>query len=69
MGCHFLLQENLPDPGIEPMSLASPALALGFYTTAPPGTLTVCLPLKKKKRTHTYNAYYVPGVLLSIYKY
>ena len=21
VGCHFLLQENLPDPGIKPMSL------------------------------------------------
>ena len=28
---------NLPDPGIEPKSLASPALAGGFFTTAPPG--------------------------------
>ena len=27
----------LPDPGIEPESLASPALADGFFTTAPPG--------------------------------
>ena len=26
-----------PDPGIEPMSLASPALAIGFFTTVPPG--------------------------------
>ena len=26
--------ENLPDPGIEPMS---PALAGGFFTTEPPG--------------------------------
>ena len=25
---------NLPDPGIEP---ASPALAVGFFTTVPPG--------------------------------
>ena len=27
----------LPDPGTEPMFLASPALAGGFFTTAPPG--------------------------------
>ena len=26
---------DLPDPGIEPMSLMSPALAGGFFTTAP----------------------------------
>ena len=28
---------DLPDPGIEPMSLVSPALAGGFFTTEPPG--------------------------------
>ena len=28
---------DLPDPGIEPGSLASPALAGGFFTTMPPG--------------------------------
>ena len=28
---------DLPDPGIEPMSLASPTLAGSFFTTAPPG--------------------------------
>ena len=30
----FILQGNLPDPGIEP---ASPTLARGFFTTDPPG--------------------------------
>ena len=28
---------NLPDPGIEPVSPVSPALAGGFFTTVPPG--------------------------------
>ena len=28
---------DLPDPGTEPMSLMSPALACGFVTTGPPG--------------------------------
>ena len=28
---------DLPDPGIEPMCLASPALAGGFFTTEPLG--------------------------------
>ena len=28
---------NLPDPGIEPTSTASPAPAGGFFTTEPPG--------------------------------
>ena len=36
-GCHFLNPSDLPDPGIEPLSLASPALAGGFFTTIPPG--------------------------------
>ena len=27
---------DLPDPGIEPTSLTSPALAGGFFTTGPP---------------------------------
>ena len=36
-GLPFPSPGNLPDPGIEPKSLASPALAGGFFTTAPPG--------------------------------
>ena len=40
---------HLPNPGIEPMSLVSPAFADGFFTTAPPGkpkvsTVPVLLP-------------------------
>ena len=34
VGCHFLLQGNLPDPGIEPRSLTLQADAL---TSEPPG--------------------------------
>ena len=34
VGCHFLLQRNLPNPGIEPVS---PALAGIFFTTESPG--------------------------------
>ena len=33
----FFRQRDLPDPGIEPAPLESPALAGGFFTTAPPG--------------------------------
>ena len=33
-GCLALLQENLPDPGIKPTSLRSPALAVGLFTTS-----------------------------------
>ena len=34
VGGHFLLQGNLPDPGIEPVSRMSPALADGFFATS-----------------------------------
>ena len=37
VGCYFLLQGTLPNPGIEPVSLESPALASRFFATAPPG--------------------------------
>jgi len=36
-GLPFPSPGNLPDPGIKPRSLASPALAGGFFTTVPPG--------------------------------
>ena len=36
-GCHFLLQGDLPKPGMEPQSLVSPALAGGYSTADPPG--------------------------------
>ena len=38
-GCRlpFPVPGDRPYPGIEPTSLASPALAGGFFTTAPPG--------------------------------
>ena len=34
VSCHALLQGNLPNPGIESMSLMSPALAGGSFTTS-----------------------------------
>ena len=34
MGSYALLQGDLPDPGIEPTSLMSPALASGSFTTS-----------------------------------
>ena len=36
-GLPFLIPEDPPDSGSEPTSLASPALAGGLFTTAPPG--------------------------------
>ena len=35
--CHFLPLGDLPDPGIEPASLASPVLAGRFFGTETPG--------------------------------
>ena len=34
VGCHFFLQGDLPQPGIEPVNLKSPALAGRFFTTS-----------------------------------
>ena len=34
---------DLPDPGIEPMSLMSPELASGFFTTSTTGKPYICL--------------------------
>ena len=45
-GLPFLSPRDLPDPGIKPTSLASPALADRFFTTEPPGkprSATTCL--------------------------
>ena len=36
-GLRFPSLGNLPNPGIEPTSLVSLALARGFFTTVPPG--------------------------------
>ena len=36
-GLPFTSPGDLPDPGIKPVSLASPALVGSFFTTEPPG--------------------------------
>ena len=36
-GLPFPSPGDIPDTGIKPGSLASPALAVGFFTTVPPG--------------------------------
>ena len=40
-GLPFPSLRDLPDPGIEPISLVSPALAGGFFTTAPLGFTSI----------------------------
>ena len=47
---HTLLQGNLLDSGIEPVSPASPALAGGFFTTVLPGKPTASISLSVKLR-------------------
>ena len=46
VGCYFLLQGIFltqgSNPGIEPVSLQSPALASRFFATAPPGKPSSC---------------------------
>ena len=43
-GLPFPPPGDLPDPGTEPMSLVSPALAGGFFTTVSPGKpVCVCV--------------------------
>ena len=44
------LPGDLPDPGIEPVSPESSALAGGFFTTEPPGK--PCIVLEQQKRRH-----------------
>ena len=48
-GLPFPSPGHLPDPGIEPTSLASPALAGRFFTTQPPGKS-----LSKENRAHNW---------------
>ena len=43
-GLPFPLPGDLLDPRMEPTSLASPALAGSFFTTAPPGKITQRVP-------------------------
>ena len=50
-GLPFPILGYLPYPGIKPMSLVSPALAGGFFTTLPPGKIKqVTLLLEESKR-------------------
>ena len=61
-GLTIPLPGNLPDIGIEPMSLVSPALAGKFFTTAPPGKpLMICVGIKPPQCTkgphHSYQSF------------
>ena len=52
-GLQFSSPRDLPDPGIKPVSLASPALA-GFFTTVPPGKPALSRRQKHKNRHKLY---------------
>ena len=66
-GLPFPPPGDLPNPGAEPVSLAPPVLADGFFTTVPPGkplgdwincgtskqwNITQCLKIKKELLSH-----------------
>ena len=53
-GLPFPPPGDLLDPGIEPVSLVSPALA-GFFTTAPPGKPALS---RRQKHKNRYKLYY-----------
>ena len=55
-GLPFPIPRDLPDPGIEPLCLASPALAGRFFSTEPQGTYTVVM-------KHRITASYVSSLL------
>ena len=57
-GLPFLPPGDFPDPGIEPVSSASPALAVGFSTSAPRGK-------PRLYQTGDYLAYYRMKLLFS----
>ena len=71
-GLPFPPPGNLPNPGSEPASPASSALAGRFITTEPPGKpfLSIALPQKKKNKknqkthTHTHTQKTYEGKLL-----
>ena len=62
VGCHALLQGNLSDPGIEPVSLMSPALEGRFFTTEPPGKSLSHYKDLLKKETYSYSITYSASV-------
>ena len=56
----FPFPGDLPDPGIEPASSESSALAGGFFTTEPPGK--PCIVLEQQKRRLLLFPLYLGGL-------
>ena len=67
-GLPFHTPKDLPDPRIEPKSLASPAVAKKkFFTTAPPGKPMKLLLKETHTHTHTHTkACYLGGMIFKL---
>ena len=63
VGCHFLLQGNLPEPGMKPRSLMSPAVAGGFFNTSATWETPQRQLDKSKNYPHSLAPQSVPKVL------
>ena len=61
-GLPFPPPGHLPDPGIKPASLVSPALAGGFFTAEPPRK-----PQEDEKLTSIYMGLVIPQIFLSFF--
>ena len=61
----FPTPEDLPEKGIQPTSLESPALAGGFLSTAPPGVaIKIKVKFNANKITKTWNQGRIRPLLL-----
>ena len=64
MNAHWILEGvptpgDLPNPGIEPASLVSPALAGGFFTTFTTWEAHECMPLYIKLSTTGFTMVFI----------
>ena len=57
-GLPFPTPEDLPNPGMKPTSLVSPALAGGFSTTVPPGRPILLMRYMQIKEIVKYHLIY-----------
>ena len=62
-GLPFPLPGDLPDLGIEPTSLVSPALAGGFFNTVPPGSSQLPFQLLSALKVVIFKTFSFPSPL------
>ena len=60
---------DFPDPGIEPVSLTSPALAGRFFTTSPPGKPNLIVVIVSNHDVQTITLYMLKDELRHIKKF